>query len=199
MNQDLIHQKLPLREKVGYSLGDTGSNLFFQTFIYFMLIFYTDVFGITAKAAGTMFLVTKIWDAVNDPIMGMIADRTNTRWGKFRPYLVWVLIPFGVLGVLTFTTPELSSAGKLIYAYIMYTLLMMAYTAINVPYSAIMGVMTPNSNERTSVSSFRFVAAFAALFFIQYFIPTMTENAANPEKSWQLTMSIVSGLAVVLF
>ncbi len=192
-------QKLSIKEKIGYSLGDTGSNLFFQTFIYFMLFFYTDVFGITAKAAGTMFIITKIWDAVNDPMMGMIADRTNTRWGKFRPYLVWFAIPFGVLGVLTFTTPELSEGGKLIYAYIMYTLLMMAYTAINVPYSSIMGVMTPNSHDRTTVSSFRFVAAFAALFFIQFFIPTMTEDAADPQKSWQLTMTIISGLAVILF
>jgi len=192
-------QKLSIKEKVGYSLGDTASNLFFQTFIYYILFFYTDVFGITAKAAGIMFLVTKIWDAVNDPMMGMIADRTNTRWGKFRPYLIWGAIPFGVLGILTFTTPELSSAGKLIYAYITYTLLMMAYTAVNVPYSSIMGVMTPNSHDRTSVSSFRFVAAFAALLFIQYFIPTMTEDAVNPAKSWQLAMTIISGLAVVLF
>lgn len=192
-------QKLSIREKIGYSLGDTGSNLFFQTFIYFMLFFYTDVFGITAKAAGTMFLITKIWDAINDPMMGMIADRTNTRWGKFRPYLIWGAIPFGVLGILTFTTPELSSGGKLIYAYIMYTLLMMAYTAINVPYSSIMGVMTPNSHDRTSVSSYRFVAAFAALLFIQYFIPAMTEDAVEPTKSWQLTMTIISGLAVILF
>jgi GPH family glycoside/pentoside/hexuronide:cation symporter len=192
-------QKLSIKEKVGYSLGDTASNLFFQTFIYYILIFYTDVFGITAKAAGTMFLITKIWDAANDPMMGMIADRTSTRWGKFRPYLIWIVIPFGVLGVLTFTTPELSSAGKLIYAYITYTLLMMAYTAINVPYSAIMGVITPSSHERTSVSSFRFVAAFVALFFVQYFIPTMTEDAVNPAKSWQWAMTIISGLAVVLF
>jgi len=192
-------QKISIKEKVGYSLGDTASNLFFQTFIYYMLFFYTDVFGITAKAAGTMFIVTKIWDAVNDPMMGMIADRTNTRWGKFRPYLIWGAIPLGVLGVLTFTTPELSSAGKLIYAYISYTLLMMAYTAINVPYSAIMGVMTSNSHERTTVSSFRFIAVFAALLFVQYFIPTMTEDAEIPTKSWQLTMAIVSGIAVVLF
>lgn len=192
-------QKLSVREKIGYGLGDTASNLFFQTFIYFMLIFYTDVFGITAKAAGTMFLVTKFWDAINDPMMGMIADRTNSRWGKFRPYLIWVAIPFGVLGVLTFTTPELSSGGKLIYAYVMYTLLMMAYTAINVPYSAIMGVITPNSHDRTAVSSFRFVAAFAGLFFVQFFIPTMTEDAADPQKRWQLTMAIISGLAIILF
>jgi GPH family glycoside/pentoside/hexuronide:cation symporter len=192
-------QKISIKEKVGYSLGDTASNLFFQTFIYYMLFFYTDVFGITAKAAGTMFIVTKIWDAVNDPMMGMIADRTNTRWGKFRPYLIWGAIPFGVLGVLTFTTPELNDIGKLIYAYITYTFLMMAYTAINVPYSAIMGVMTSNSHERTTISSFRFIAVFAALLFVQYFIPTMTEDAVNPAKSWQLAMTIVSGLAVVLF
>jgi GPH family glycoside/pentoside/hexuronide:cation symporter len=102
-------QKISIREKIGYSLGDTASNLFFQTFIYFMLFFYTDVFGITTKAAGIMFIITKIWDAVNDPMMGMIADRTNTRWGKFRPYLIWGAIPLGVLGVLTFTTPELIS------------------------------------------------------------------------------------------
>jgi GPH family glycoside/pentoside/hexuronide:cation symporter len=192
-------QTLSIKEKVGYSVGDTASNLFFQTFIYYMLFFYTDVFGITAKAAGTMFIVTKIWDAVNDPMMGIIADRTNTRWGKFRPYLIWGAIPLGVLGVLTFTTPELNDTGKLIYAYITYTFLMMAYTAINVPYSAIMGVMTPNSHERTSVSSFRFIAAFAALLFVQYFIPTMTEDAVNPAKSWQFALTIVSGLAVVLF
>jgi GPH family glycoside/pentoside/hexuronide:cation symporter len=201
-NEEVIRnplQKLPVWEKIGYGLGDTASNLFFQTFIYFILIFYTDVFGITAKAAGTMFLVTKFWDAINDPMMGMLADRTNSRWGKFRPFLVWAAIPFGVLGILTFTTPELSYGGKLIYAYIMYTLLMMAYTAINVPYSAIMGVITPNSHERTSVSSFRFVAAFAGLFFIQFFIPTMTEGAADPQKRWQLTMAIISGLAIILF
>lgn len=196
---DTGHQKLSIREKVGYSVGDTASNLFFQTFIYYILIFYTDVFGITAKAAGTMFIITKIWDAVNDPMMGMIADRTSTKWGKFRPFIIWGAIPFGVLGVLTFTTPELSETGKLIYAYITYTLLMMAYTAINVPYSAIMGVMTPNSHERTTVSSYRFVAVFAALFFIQYFIPTMTEDAVNPAKSWQLAMIVVSSMAVVLF
>jgi len=192
-------QKISIKEKIGYSVGDTASNLFFQTFIYYMLFFYTDVFGITAKAAGTMFLVTKIWDAINDPMMGMIADRTNTRWGKFRPYLIWGAIPFGVLGVLAFTTPELNDIGKLIYAYITYTFLMMAYTAINVPYSAIMGVMTSNSHERTTVSSFRFIAVFAALLFVQYFIPTMTDGAEIPTKSWQLTMTIVSGLAVVLF
>jgi len=194
-------ERLSIKEKVGYSVGDTASNLFFQTFILFITIFYTDVFGITAKAVGTMFLVTKIWDAVNDPIMGVIADRTNTRWGKFRPYLVWVAIPFGVMGVLTFTTPEFSSAGKLVYAYISYTLLMMAYTAINVPYSAIMGVMTPNSNERTVVSSYRFVAAFVGQLIVQYSVLRMVDvfGKDNEARGWQWAMGVLSALAVVLF
>jgi GPH family glycoside/pentoside/hexuronide:cation symporter len=194
-------QKLSFTEKLGYSVGDTASNLFFQTFILFITIFYTDVFGITAKAVGTMFLITKIWDAVNDPIMGIIADRTNTRWGKFRPYLVWVAIPFGVLGVLTFTTPEFSSSGKLVYAYITYTLLMMAYTAINVPYSAIMGVITASSNERTVVSSFRFVAAFVGQLIVQYSVLRMVDlfGENNEARGWQGAMAVLSVLAVVLF
>jgi GPH family glycoside/pentoside/hexuronide:cation symporter len=194
-------QKLSIGEKVGYSVGDTASNIFFQTFILFITMFYTDVFGITAKAVGTMFLVTKIWDAVNDPIMGIIADRTNTRWGKFRPYLFWFAIPMGVLGVLTFTTPEFSSAGKLIYAYVSYTLLMMAYTAINVPYSAIMGVMTHSSNERTVVSSFRFVAAFVGQLIVQFSVLRLVDifGENNEARGWQWAMGILSALAVVLF
>lgn len=193
--------KLSLTEKVGYSVGDTASNLFFQTFILFITIFYTDVFGITAKAVGTMFLITKIWDAVNDPIMGIIADRTNTKWGKFRPYLIWVAVPFGVLGVLTFTTPEFSSAGKLAYAYITYTLLMMAYTAINVPYSALMGVMTPSSNDRTVLSTFRFVAAFIGQLIVQYSVLRMVDifGKDNEARGWQWALGALSVLAVVLF
>ncbi|MCB0753074.1 MAG: MFS transporter, partial [Ignavibacteriae bacterium] len=162
-----VFEKLTLKEKIGYSVGDTASNLFFQTFILFMLYFYTDVFGISAAAVGTMFLVTRIWDAVNDPIMGMIADRTNSRWGKFRPYLLFVAVPFGIIGVLTFTTPDFDPNGKLIYAYVTYTLMMMFYTAINVPYSALMAVITPNSMERTVLSSFRFVAAFMGGVIVQ--------------------------------
>src|SRR3972149_11036250 len=111
-------QKLSIREKIGYSLGDTASNLFFQTFILFLLYFYTDVFGITAKTAVTMFLVARVWDAINDPIMGMIADRTNTRWGKFRPYLLWMAVPYGILACAMFITPHWSQNMKIVYAYI---------------------------------------------------------------------------------
>jgi len=197
--QNELH-KLSIKEKVGYSLGDAASNIFFQTFILFITIFYTDVFGISAAAVGTMFLVTKIWDAVNDPMMGMIADRTNTRWGKFRPYLLWFAIPFGILGVLTFTTPDISLTGRLIYAYITYTLLMMAYTIVNVPYSALMGVMTPNTHERTVLSSFRFFAVFLATILVQYSVLKLVDvfGKDNPAVGWQWAMGILSTLAVIL-
>ena len=190
-------QKLSIREKIGYGVGDTASNLFFQTFILFLLYFYTDVFGISAVAAGTMFLVTRIWDAVNDPIMGFIADRTDTRWGKFRPYLLWFAIPFGVLGVLMFTTPDLGPTGKLIYAYVTYTLMMMIYTVINVPYSALMGVITPNSKDRTVVSTFRFVLAFVGMFIVQYSVLKMVEvfGGGNEALGWQISIGVLSGLA----
>ena len=193
--------KISLKEKIGYSLGDTASNLFFQTFMLFLLYFYTDVFGISAAAAGTMFLITRIWDTVNDPIMGAVADRTNTKWGKFRPYLVWMAIPFGIMGVLTFTTPDLSASGKLIYAYITYTLMMMAYTAINVPYSALMGVITPNSLDRTEISSFRFVAAFVGGVIVQASAIALVRKfgGSNEALGWQWAMGILSVLAIALF
>ena len=110
--------KLSIKEKIGYGLGDSASSIFYKLFTTFLLFFYTDVFGISAAAAGTMILITRIWDAANDPIMGLIADRTSTRWGKFRPYLLWIAVPFGIVGILTFTTPGFGPTGKLIYAYL---------------------------------------------------------------------------------
>lgn len=196
-----VSEKLSLKEKIGYSVGDTASNLFFQTFMLFLLYFYTDVVGLSAASVGTLFLVTRIWDAVNDPMMGTIADRTNTRWGKFRPYLLWVALPFGIFGVLTFTTPDFDATGKLIYAYVTYNLMMMAYTAINVPYSALMGVITPNSMERTELSSFRFVAAFVGGLIVQATTLTLVKYFGGEDEAlgWQLAMACISGLAIVLF
>ena len=192
--------KLSLLEKVGYGLGDTASNLFFQTFIFFLVYFYTDVFGISAAAAGTMFLVTRIWDAINDPIMGAIADRTNTRWGKFRPYLLWFAVPFGVIGFLMFSTPDLGPTGKLVYAYITYTLMMMVYTAINVPYSALMGVISPNSSERTVVSAFRFGLAFIGMFIAQYAVVRLVEFFGRGDEvaGWRVRWDVLALAAVLL-
>lgn len=213
--------RLTFMEKVGYGLGDTASNLFFQTTIYFLSFFYTDVFGLETKTAGTMFLATRIWDAINDPLMGAMADRTKTRWGKYRPYLLWFAIPFGVLGVAMFTTPEMSNIGKIIYAYITYTLMTMVYTAVNVPYCALMGVISPDPQERTVVSSFRFVLVFIAALLVQYFLQDIViaigKGFMTPEQiagftaeelnlaakrspqGWQIAMSILFGASVILF
>ena len=160
-------QVLTLKEKIGYGVGDTASCLYFQTFSMFLMYFYTDTFGISAAAVGTMFLVTRIWDTLNDPIMGMITDRTNTKYGKFRPWILWMIIPYMITGVALFITPDLGLTGKLIYAYITYTLVTMAYTAINIPYGALLGVMSSNPDQRTQLSSFRFIGAFTGNIIIQ--------------------------------
>ena len=193
-------QHLSLKEKIGYSLGDTASNLFFQSFILFLPIFYTDVFGLPAAAMGTLFLFTRIFDAVNDPLMGTIADRTETRWGKFRPFILFFAIPFGIAGVLTFTTPDFDANGKLLYAYVTYNLLMVLYTIVNVPYSALMGVITPNSMERTEVSSYRFVAAFIGAFIVQAATISLVKYFGNGNDAvgWQWAMGCLAGLAVIL-
>lgn len=196
----LERPRLTVKEKVGYSLGDMASNLYFQTFVLFLPIFYTDVFGIPAAAMGTMMLVTRIWDAITDPMMGMLADRTQSRWGKFRPYILGFALPLGAAGVLTFTVPDFSVSGKLIYAYATYMLLMMLYTAINVPYAALMGVITPNSMERTEVSSYRFVAAFAGQTVVGAATLGLVSYLGGGDEAlgWQLTMVAYGLLAVAL-
>lgn len=195
-----LADRISLKEKIGYSLGDSASNLYWKTFEFFLMIFYTDVFGISAAAVGTMLLVTRLADAVADPVMGTIADRTNTRWGHFRPYLIWGALPFAVAGVLTFTTPNLGSGAKLVYAYITYTFLMFIYTAVNIPYSALMGVISPNSLERTSISSIRFLGAFTAGIFVQYFTLPLVKffGHGSDVRGWQLTMVLYGTLATIL-
>lgn len=194
-------QKLSFTEKAGYSLGDTAANFIFQTMVMFQLAFYTDTFGITAAAAGTLLVVVRFWDAIFDPIMGIVADRTNTRWGKFRPWVLWTAVPFGIMGFLTFLTPDLSTSGKLIYAYVTYIVLMMVYSANNLPYSALSGVLTGDMADRTSLSSYRFVAAMIAQLVIQGLALPMVLyfGQGNSAKGYQTTMAIFSALAVVLF
>lgn len=196
-----ITGKVSFKEKVGYGLGDTASNLYFQMFVNFLLFFYTDVFGISAAAAGTMLMVSRFWDAANDPIMGVIADRTNSKWGKFRPYLIWTSGPLAIVGVLTFITPNFSITGKIVYAYITFTLVMMAYTAINIPYSALMGVISSNSQERTSVSTFRFVLAFIGAFIVQGLTLPLVSlfGGGNQALGFPITMGVFGILACFLF
>jgi glycoside/pentoside/hexuronide:cation symporter, GPH family len=198
---DQVPHKVSVKEKIGYGLGDTASNFYWQMFMNFLLFFYTDVFGISAGVAGTMFLIVRIWDTVNDPMMGMIADRTNTKWGKFRPWLLWGALPIGIIGVLTFTTPDLGMTGKIIYAYVTYTLMIMAYTVVNIPYSALMGVITPNSLERTSLSSYRFVLAFVGAFIVQGATLPLIKlfGKGNQAVGFQWTMVVYSIAAVALF
>lgn len=142
-----------LREKIGYGLGDMSSSMFWKIFGAYLMIFYTDVFGLPAAVVGTMFAVTRVWDSVFDPFVGVVADRTTTRMGKFRPYLLWLAIPFALIGVLTFVTPSFGMQGKIVYAYFTYTLMMMVYSAINVPYASLLGVISPEATATCSPPS----------------------------------------------
>lgn len=192
---------LTLREKVGYGLGDTASNIVFQVVINFLLYFYTDVFGITAAAAGTLLLAVRMFDAVTDPVMGGIADRTRTRWGAYRPYLLWMCWPYGLLAVMAFTTPDLSDGGKLLYAYVTYALLMTVYTAINIPYSALGGVITADTQERASVQSWRFALAMVGGALVAAGTLPMVEmfGQGDEQKGFQLAMVVLSIIAVACF
>jgi GPH family glycoside/pentoside/hexuronide:cation symporter len=196
----MAREKLSYREKAGYALGDAASNFYWKSFEFFLMFFYTDVFHLPAATAGTMFAVARIIDGMCDPIMGIVADRTNTRWGKFRPYLLWFAVPNAAAAVLTFSTPDLGPGAKVVYAYLTYTFMMIAYTAINIPYSALMGVMTPSSEERTSLSSFRFVGAFTAGLVVVFFTKRLVAVlGSTPERGWQLTMLLWGAIATLMF
>lgn len=198
-----MSNKLAFKEKVGYSFGDFASSMFWKLFSMFLMIYYTDVVEISPASVGTMFLLTRLWDGLNDPIMGIIADRTSTSKGKFRPYLLWVAIPFAIMGVLTFTTPDFGPSGKLIYAYVTYTLMMIVYTAINVPYSSLMGVMTSDPKERTSLASFRFIGAYSGGIFMTATVPYLLDyfrnSGSDDAQSYQYTVAIYAIIAAFFF
>lgn len=194
-------QKLSFREKAGYSLGDAATNFFFQAMIMYQATFYTDVMGIEAATMGWIFLVVRLFDGVFDPMMGVIADRTNTRWGKFRPWVLWTAVPFGVILWLAYTVPGFEGGAKIAYVFVTYTLLMMVYSANNLPYSALNGVMTGNVSERTSLATFRFVAAMGATLLVQGFTLPLVDTLGKGDKAhgWSMTFGIFGILAVIFY
>ena len=192
--------KLPFYEKVGYATGDAAANLVWRGALAYLAVFYTDTFGLTAAAAAMLFLVVRLTDGVTDIIMGMVADRTNTRWGKFRPWILWSTPFLALFMVLCFTTPEFSYTNKLIYAYVTYIGLTLAYTVNNVPYSALMGVMTPSDTERTSLSGFRFAGAFAGGLLVMGFLPDLVAYFGDGDDAmgYQYTMYFFAAILVAL-
>src|SRR5450631_636209 len=194
-------EKLSFAEKFGYSLGDMAANFVFQAMLALQLDFYTHTFGLTAAQAGTLFLVVGLVVACLNPVMGLIADRTNTRWGKFRPWLLWTAVPFGVIGVLTFTTPNISPAGKIIYAWTTYILLRVIYTVNNVPYASLTAVMTSDPDERTSISSYRQIAANSAGFIIASLAIPMVKffGHGDDARGYQFTMGLLSTVSIIFF
>lgn len=181
-----------------------SSSMFWKIFSYYLPFFYSNIFGLSLADAATLVLVTRIWDAVSDPMMGIIADRTNTRWGKYRPYLLWVAAPFSVCGILLFTTPDWSYAGKMLWAYVTYVLMMTVYTGINVPYGAMLGVVSDSSREKTVFSSFRMFFAYAGSFIaLASWEPlcAMFERSwgFSVQSSWQAAMVVIAGACFVLF
>ena len=195
-----------LSEKIGYGLGDMSSSMFWKVFSYYLPFFYSNIFGLRLADAAVLVLVTRIWDAVSDPMMGIVADRTQTRWGKYRPYLLWVAPLFSICGILLFTTPDWEYGAKLIWAYITYILMMTVYTGINVPYGAMLGVITDNSQEKTVFSSFRMFFAYGGSFIaLAAWEPLVKWITANGQSSistadaWQGAMIVIAAACLLLF
>lgn len=193
--------KLSFTEKLGYGLGDTASNFVWALMMNFIMFYYTDIFGITAAAAGTMLLFARSTDGVVDFFIGAIADRTKSRWGRFRPYLLWLCLPLAIVFVLAFTTPDLSPAGKLVWAWVTYNALMLLYSAINIPYGALSGVMTDDPLERTSLNSYRMsLAQIGGIIANSSFIVLIARfGAGNQQLGAQRTVMLFSLAAIVLF
>ena len=193
--------KLPFKEKVGYALGDTASHFVWDMVGFWLMFFYTDIYGISAAAAGTIMLIARFWDMAIDPIIGVLSDRTNTRWGKFRPYILFGAVPYAVLSVLTFTTPNFGEFGKILYAGTTYVLLMTAYAFINLPYSALGAVMSPDTYERAGLNTYRFIAGFVGQFVVTGLALTLAEFFGGGDKAqgFQYTIVLFAFLSLVFF
>ena len=209
-------QKINLKEKIGYGFGDAASSMFWKIFGMYSLFFYTDVFGITAAAAGTMFLVARLWDSFFDVFVGIISDRTKSRYGKYRPYLLWFAIPFAVMGAITFFAPDFGQTAKLVYAYVTYSLMMIVYSLINVPYASLLGAISSDPKERNSLSSYRMSFAFVGSFvtfmllqpMIDFFsktfgtetlVSTTNTGISTSPVGWVMGVGAIGIICVVLF
>ena len=189
--------KLSIKEKVGYSLGDLAANLVFQTLMTYLAYFYTDIYGLEANHASAIILSMGLVAAFGfNPIIGAIADRTSSKWGKFRPWILWTAVPLGVIALLAFSTPDFEYKGKVIYAVVTYTLLLLFYAANNLPYSALSGVITGDMGERNSISSYRFVAVMFAQFFVQVFMLPIIESAGGGDKAVGIEI-VMTWLAII--
>lgn len=195
-----------LSEKIGYGLGDMSSSMFWKLFGAYLMIFYTDVFGMSAAVVGTMFLITRVWDSLFDPVVGVVADRTESRWGKFRPYLLCLAVPFGVLAILTFYTPQIGDNGKIVYAFVTYSLMMMIYSAINVPYASLLGVMSPNPQDRNVLSTFRmmfaYIGSFLALLLFMPLVNSFTGGDTSQQvqqHGWLMAVVVFAVACTLLF
>lgn len=195
------YERLSLKEKIGYGMGDAGSCMIWSVLALYLTWFYTDVYGLDPAIVGTLFLVIRVFDAFSDPVMGAICDRTRTRWGKFRPWILWMAVPFGLGAVLMFTTPELSMNGKIIYAWVTYLIMSLIYTGINIPYCSVAGVITLNQKERMGCLSWRFFLNGLATLIVSSSILPLTEwlGDGNRASGFQLTMIIMGGAATLMF
>ncbi|WP_163407310.1 MFS transporter [Flavobacterium ajazii] len=194
---NLSSQKLSIKEKIGYSLGDLAANLVFQTLMTYLAYFYTDIYGLSPAHSSIIMLVVGLIAAfIFNPVIGALADRTNTKWGKFRPWILWTSVPLGIIALLAFTTPGFSYQGKVIYAVITYSLLLLLYAANNLPYSALSGVITGDMGERNSMSAYRFVAVMFAQFFVQVFMLGIIKSAGNGDKAIGIE-KVMTALAII--
>jgi glycoside/pentoside/hexuronide:cation symporter, GPH family len=194
-------EKVSWREKISYGIADLGFNFYWANIATFLMIFYTDVFGISALAAGSMMFTVKIINAFTDPMIGALSDRTRSRFGKFRPYLIWMALPLATAGVLTYTTPDLDENGKLIWAYGTYLFMMVCYTCINIPYNALSGVMSGDTQERSTINGLRFIFAFTGGTLVTYLTPDLVKllGQGDDRLGWQLTMLVWGIAASILF
>ncbi|MBY6258482.1 MFS transporter [Phytobacter diazotrophicus] len=199
--QKALDDKLSVREKIGYGLGDAGGTVITCLIMNFLTFFYTDIFGLTPALVGTLFMALRVFDAISDPVMGIIADRTQSRWGRFRPWQLWIALPIGIIGVLTFTVPDASMNVKIAWAFGTYLLLSVGYTAINVPYCALINTMTTRHSEVISCQSWRFVLCGVAGFLVSVGLPWLVSSLGkgNAAQGYRLGVGVLCAIAVVMF